>query len=55
MIYELDYHLQVVNCRPDSHLYEAHRALELQGLLDHPWTEEENDRLRSEVVVKGQV
>jgi hypothetical protein len=55
MIYELDYHLQVVNCRPDSHLSEAHRALELQGLLDHPWTEEENDRLRSEVVVKGQV
>ena len=55
MIYELDYHLQVVNCRPDSHLYEAHRALELQGLLDHSWTEEENDRLRSEVVVKGQV
>lgn len=55
MIYELDYHLQVVDCRPDSHLSEAHRALELQGLLDHPWTEEENDRLRSEVVIKGQV
>ncbi|MGA2269458.1 MAG: helix-turn-helix transcriptional regulator [Bryobacteraceae bacterium] len=55
MIYELDFALNIINCRPDSHLYEAHRALELQGLLDHPWTEEENDRLRNEVVIKGQV
>jgi len=55
MIYELDYGLRVVNCRPDSHLYEAHRALELQGLLDHSWTEDENKRLRSQVIVKGGV
>jgi len=52
MIYELDFGLNVVNTRPDSHLQEAHRGLELEGQLDHSWTEEENDRLRSEVVVR---
>src|ERR1035437_596466 len=55
MIYELDFGLNVVNCRPDSHLQEAHRAMELQGVLDHSWTEDENERLRSHVIVKGGV
>jgi hypothetical protein len=55
MIYELDFRLNVVNCRPDSHLQEAHRAMELQGVLDHSWTEDENERLRSQVIVKGGV
>lgn len=55
MIYELDFGLNIVNCRPDSHLQEAHRAMELQGLLDHSWTEDENQRLRSQVVVRGQL
>lgn len=52
MIYELDFDLNVVNARPDSHLQESHRALERQGLLDHLWTEEENLRLRSQVIVE---
>jgi hypothetical protein len=55
MIYELDFRLNVVNCRPESHLQEAHRAMELQGILDHPWTEDENERLRSQVIIKGGV
>jgi len=55
MIYELDFDLNVLNARPDSHLQEAHRAMELQGVLDHSWTEEENERLRLQVVVKGRV
>jgi len=53
MIYELDFKLNILNCRPDSHLQEAHRELELEGKLDHSWTEEENERLRSQVIVKG--
>jgi len=53
MIYELDFNLNVINARPDSHLQEAHRALELQGLLDHSWTEEENERLKQQVIVNG--
>jgi transcriptional regulator with XRE-family HTH domain len=52
MIYELDFSLNVVNARPDSHLQEAHRALEIQGALNHSWTEEENEQLRRQVVVK---
>jgi transcriptional regulator with XRE-family HTH domain len=55
MIYELDFGLNIVNCRPDSHLQEAHRAMELEGALDHPWTEEENERLSNQVVVMGQL
>lgn len=55
MIYELDFNLNVVNCRPDSHLQEAHRAMELQGLLDHSWTEEENERLRGQVIINGDI
>jgi len=51
MIYEFDFGLNVVNARPDSHLQEAHRELEAAGELDHPWTEKENQRLRSQVVV----
>jgi hypothetical protein len=53
MIYEFDFGLNVVNARPDSHLYEAHRELEIEGELDHPWTEAENERLAREVVVMG--
>lgn len=51
MIYELDFDLNVVNCRPDSHLRDAHRALEIQGQVDHSWTEEENERLRRAVII----
>ena len=51
MIYEFDFELNVVNARPDSRLQEAHRQLEIEGELDHSWTEEENERLRSEVVI----
>jgi hypothetical protein len=54
MIYEFDFGLNVVNARPDSHLQEAHRELEAAGELDHPWTEKENQRLRSQVVVMRQ-
>jgi transcriptional regulator with XRE-family HTH domain len=53
MLYELDYGLKVLSARPDSHFYESHRTLELQGLLDHPWTEEENEQLKRQVVVQG--
>lgn len=53
MIYELDYGLRVVNARPDSHLQESHRMLEVQGSLDHAWTEDENELLRRQVVVIG--
>jgi hypothetical protein len=52
MIYELDFGLNVVSARPDSHLQESHRILEEEGHLDHAWTEEETARLRSQVVVK---
>jgi transcriptional regulator with XRE-family HTH domain len=55
MIYELDYDLRIVNCRPTSQLQESHRTLEAQGILDHAWTEEENERLRSQVVVMGRL
>jgi transcriptional regulator with XRE-family HTH domain len=51
MIYELDFNLNVINARPDSHLQEAHRALELEGVLDHSWTEEENEQLRQQVII----
>ena len=53
MIYELDFALSIVNCRPDSHLQEAHRQMELDGKLDHSWTEEENESLRRQVIVRG--
>jgi transcriptional regulator with XRE-family HTH domain len=53
MIYELDFNLNVISARPDSHLQEAHRLLEIEGALDHSWTEAENERLRSQVIVKG--
>lgn len=53
MIYELDFGLKVISARPDSHLQESHRALEVQGLLDHSWTEEETEQLRGQVIVKG--
>jgi transcriptional regulator with XRE-family HTH domain len=52
MIYELDFGLNVVSARPDSHLQESHRILEEEGQLDHAWTEEETARLRSQVIVK---
>ena len=53
MIYEFDFDLNVVNARPESHLQEAHRELEAKGEIDHSWTEEENERLRREVVIMG--
>ena len=53
MIYELDFNLKVLNARPDSALQEAHVALERQGHLDHSWTEEENERLKQEIAIKG--
>ncbi len=51
MIYELDFGLNVVSARPDSHLQEAHRLLEAEGTLDHSWTEKETEEIRSEVTV----
>jgi len=51
MIYELDFELNVVSARPDSHLQEAHRLLEAEGTLDHSWTEKETEEIRSEVTV----
>jgi len=51
MVYELDFGLNVVSARPDSHLQEAHRLLEAEGTLDHSWTEKETDDIRSEVTV----
>ena len=55
MIYELDYGLSVIHARPDSHLQETHRALEIQGLLDHSLAEEEIEEMRRQVVVKGKL
>jgi transcriptional regulator with XRE-family HTH domain len=52
MIYELDLKLDVISARPDSHLQESHRLLEVQGSLDHPWTDEESEQIRSQVVVE---
>lgn len=52
MVYELDFALNVLNARPDSHLQENHRLLELQGAIDHPWTEQENTELRGQVIVR---
>lgn len=51
MIYELDFSLNVISARPDSHLQDAHRALEADGKLDHSWTEAETEQLRAEVTV----
>jgi hypothetical protein len=51
MIYELDFQLNVLNARPDSHLQESHRQLEIEGVLDHPWTDEEHADLRHRVIV----
>lgn len=55
MIYELDYGLKVLSARPDSHLQENHRLMEVQGQLDHSWTEEENEQLKRQVIVKGEL
>jgi len=55
MIYELDYGLNVISARPDSRLQENHHLLEAQGLLDHSWAEDENERLRGQVVVNGRL
>jgi transcriptional regulator with XRE-family HTH domain len=55
MIYELDFGLNVSSARPDSHLQENHRILESQGILDHSWTEEESERMRRGVVVRGRL
>jgi len=55
MIYEFDFGLNIVNCRPESQLQETHRAMELQGVLNHSWTEEESQRLRNQVIIKGHV
>jgi len=51
MIYELDFGLNVVSARPDSHLQEAHRLLEAEGTLDHSWTEKETEEIRNDVTV----
>ncbi len=53
MIYELDFDLHVISARPDSHLKEAHRSFELDGKLDHSWTEDENERLKAAVIVNS--
>src|SRR5207253_4074520 len=53
MIYELDFSLRVISARPDSHFQENHHVFAEQGSLDHPWTEEEAEQLRSQVIVKG--
>ncbi len=53
MIYQLDFDLNVLSARPDSRLQESHRLLEVQGHLDHHWTEEESERLRTQVVVQS--
>jgi len=36
-------------------LQESHRAMELRGGLDHSWSEEENERMRKDVIVIGQL
>jgi len=55
MIYELDFGLNVISARPDSHFQESHRVFEEKGLLDHSWTEEEVEQLRRDVIVKGRL
>ncbi len=52
MIYELDFGLNVLSARPDSHLQESHRMMQLEGKLDHSWTEEENRDLAQSVAIK---
>lgn len=53
MIYELDFDLRVLSAGPDSHLQDAHRLFEVQGKLDHSWTQAENERLKEAIFVKG--
>jgi hypothetical protein len=55
MIYELDFALNVLNARPDSHLQENHRILEAHGVLDHSWTEDENREIKRRVVIHGKL
>jgi hypothetical protein len=52
MIYELDFQLNVISARPDSHLQEAHRLLEAQRQLDHSGTEAESEQIRADVTIQ---
>jgi hypothetical protein len=51
-VYELDYGLNVVSVVPNTaQVMVLHQALEARGLLDHPFSEAECERLRAGVVV----
>jgi len=52
-VYELDYRLNVVSVLPGGiDVMQEHQALEARGLLDHPFSQEECERLKAGVVVR---
>lgn len=52
-VYELDYGLNVISVTPDGvGVMQLHHALEARGLLDHPYSPEECERLKASVVVR---